>query len=96
MKLIIPRPELKNALAGLSKVVNVRAPVPILGCARLDAENQTVLLTGTDINQTASYEIAVAEPVSAPVSVLIPLDTLQAVMKTAQGTNVEIEPARTP
>ena len=92
MKLTIPRSELKEALTGLSKVVNFRAPVPILGCARLDAEGQTVRLTGTDISQTAIYEIAVSEPVQSPVSVLIPLAELQAVLKTAQGPNIEIEP----
>lgn len=92
MKLIIPRSELKEALAGLSKVVNQRASIPILACARLDAEGQIVRLTGTDISQTVVYEIAVAEPVSAPVSVLISLAELQAVMKTAQGPDIEIEP----
>ena len=37
MKLLIPRSQLKEALAGLAKVVNPRAPVPILACVRLDA-----------------------------------------------------------
>ena len=96
MKLIVPPSELKDALAGLSKVVNVRAPVPILGCARLDAEDQAVRLTGTSIDQTAKYELQALEPVPAPVSVLIPLAELQAVMKTAQGPDIEIEPGVPP
>ena len=94
MKLLIPRSHLKDAVAGLSKVVNQRAPVPILACVRLDAEGKSVRLTGTDLNQVATYEIALAEPVSAPVSVLIPLDALQAVLKTAQGADIEIEPGK--
>ena len=94
MKLIIPRSELKESLAGLSKVVNPRAPVPILACVRLDADGQCVRLTATDISQTVTHEIAVAEPVPSPVSVLIPLDALQAIMKTAQGPNIEIEPGK--
>lgn len=94
MKLIIPRSELREALAGLSKVINQRASVPVLACVRLDAAGQTVRLTGTDISQTAVYTITVAEPVPAPVSILIPLAELQAVLKTAQGANVEIEPGR--
>ena len=92
MKLILPRAELKEALSGLSKVVNQRAPVPILACVRLDAESQTIRLTGTSIDQTATYAIAVAEPVPAPVSFLIPLAELQAVLKTAQGAEIVIEP----
>ena len=94
MKLLIPRSHLKDAVAGLSKVVNQRAPVPILACVRLDAEGKTVSLTGTDISQVATFEIAVTEPVSAPVSVLIPLDALQAVLKTAQGPEIEIQPSK--
>lgn len=92
MKLTLPRSELKEALAGLAKVVNPRAPVPILACVRLDAEGRIVRLTGTSIDQTATYEITVAEPAPAPVSILIPLDALQSVLKMAQGPNVEIEP----
>ena len=91
MKLIVPRSQLKEALAGLSKVVNLRAPVPVLGCVRFDAEGQTIRLTGTDLSQTATYAITVAGPVPAPVSVLIPLDALQSVLKTAQGPDIEIE-----
>ena len=94
MKLLISRSQLKEALAGLAKVVNQRAPVPILACVRLDADDKTVQLTGTDLNQVATHEIAMAEPVMAPVSVLIPLAELQAVLKTAQGAIVEIEPGK--
>lgn len=94
MKLTIPRSELKEALTGLSKVVNLRAPVPILSSLRLDAEGQTVRLTGTDISQVAVYEVTVAEPMSAPVSVLIPLAELQVVLKTARGPDIEIEPGK--
>ena len=93
MKLLIPRSHLKDAIAGLAKVVNQRASIPILACVRLDAECQAIRLTGTDLNQVATCEI-VSEPVSAPVSVLIPLDALQSVLKTAQGPNIEIEPGK--
>ena len=91
MKLIIPRSELKEALAGLSKVVNLRAPVPILSSLRLDAEDQSVRLTGTSIDQTATYTITVADPMPSPVSVLVPLAELQTAMRTAQGPNILIE-----
>ena len=93
MKLLIPRFHLKDAIAGLAKVVNQRASIPILACVRLDAEGNAIRLTGTDLNQAATYEIA-AESASAPVSVLIPLDALQSVLKTAQGLSIEIEPCK--
>ena len=93
MKLLVPRSHLKDAVAGLSKVVNQRASIPILACVRIDAEGKAIRLTGTDLNQVATCEI-VSESVSAPVSVLIPLDALQSVLKTAQGPNIEIEPGK--
>ena len=92
MKLTVPRSELKEALAGLAKVITPRAPVPILSCLRLDAEGKAVRLTGTDLHQVATYETSVAEPVRSPLSVLIPLEALQAVLKTAHGPDVSIEP----
>ena len=91
MKLL--RSHLKDAVAGLAKVVNQRASIPVLACVRLDAEGNAIRLIGTDLNQTATYAIAV-ESVSAPVSVLIPLDALQSVLKTAQGPDIEIEPGK--
>ena len=58
MKLTLPRPELKEALAGLSKVAIPRANLPILSHVRLEAEGQTVRLTGTDLSQVVVYETA--------------------------------------
>ena len=92
MKLLVPRDQLKEAVAGLGRVINPRAPVPILSGVRLDAEGQTVRLTGTSIDQAAVYAITVAESVPAPVSLLIPLAELQSVLKTAQGADIVIEP----
>ena len=94
MKLIIPRAELKEALSGLSRVVNQRASVPVLSCLRLDVEGQSVRLTGTSLDQTVTYAITVAESVPAPIAVLIPLAELQAVLKTAQGPDIVMEPGR--
>lgn len=92
MKLL--RSHLKDAVTGLSKVVNQRASIPILACVRIDADGKAVRFTGTDIGQVATYEIVLDEPVSAPVSVLIPLDALQSVLKTAQGADIEIQPGK--
>ena len=89
----ISRAEFKEAIAGLAKVVNQRASIPILAHVRIDAEGKSIRLTGTDLSQAATYEIA-AESASAPVSFLIPLDALQSVLKTAQGPNIEIEPGK--
>lgn len=94
MKLSLPTTELKNAMAGLSKVVSTKSNLPILSHVRLDAAGKSVLLTGTDLNQVVTYEIAVAVPVSVPISLLVPLDALKDVLRTAQGDSIEIEPSK--
>ena len=94
MKICVPRDELKVAVAGLGRVINPRAPVPILSSLRLDAEGQTIRLTGTSIDQTATYELQALEPIPAPVSTLIPIDALQTILKTAQGPEIVFEPGK--
>ena len=91
MKLSISTTELKAALGGLSKVVNARANLPILSHLRLEADGKAVTLTGTDLSQVATYEIKCDAPVSSPTSALIPLEAIQALLKTTNGSTVEIE-----
>ena len=91
MKTSIPRSELKEALVGLSKVVNARANLPILSHVRLEADGKSVTLTGTDLNQVATFEIKCDAPVAAPISALIPLESLHSLLKTTNGPVIEIE-----
>lgn len=91
MKLLVPRDQLKEAVAGLGRVINPRANLPVLACVRLDADGQSATLTGTDLNQAAAYEIKCDAPASSPVSALIPLETIQSLLKATNGQTVEIE-----
>lgn len=91
MKLSIPTTELKNAIAGLGKVISTKANLPILSHVRLDADGKSVTLTGTDLNQVATYAIVCETPLTAPVSTLIPFDAIQTALKAAQGPVIEIE-----
>ena len=91
MKLSIPRSDLKEALAGLSKVVNARANLPILSHVRLEADGKSVTLTGTDLTQVVTCAIKCDAPASSPVSALIPIETLQSILKATNGPTIEIE-----
>ena len=91
MKLSISRAELKEALAGLAKVISTKSNLPILSHVRLEADGKSVTLTGTDLNQVATYSIKCDEPVSSPVSALIPIETLQSLLKTTNGPAIEID-----
>ena len=90
MKLLIPRNEVKEAVTGLAKIVSTKASLPILSHIRLDAD-RTVRLTGTNLDATASYTIEGHTPLPTPMSTIIPLEALQSLLKTTQGSTIEIE-----
>ncbi len=91
MKLSILTSELKNAVAGLAKVISTKTNLSILSHVRLEADSRSVLLTGTDLNQVATFEIKCDAPVAAPISALIPLESVQSLLKTTNGPAIEIE-----
>lgn len=91
MKLSIPTTELKNALAGLSKVISTKANLPILSHVRLEVDGKAMTLSGTDLSQVVVYEIKCDTPVSSPASALIPLESLQSLLKTTNGPAIEID-----
>ena len=91
MKLSIPTTELKNALAGLSKVISTKANLPILSHVRLEVDGKAMTLSGTDLSQVVVYEIKCDEPVTSPLSALIPLESLSSLLKTTNGPALEVE-----
>ena len=91
MKLLVPRAELKEAVAGLGKVINPRASIAILTHVRLDAHDGALSLTGTDLSKTATYVVEGAGGDAGAGSAIVPLEALQSILKGAQGPVVEIE-----
>lgn len=91
MKLLVPRSELKEAMSGLSRVINPRAQLSVLTHVRFDAHDDTLSLTGTDLSKTASYVVNGAGNVSRAGSAIVPFEVLQSILKSAQGPVVEME-----
>lgn len=91
MKILVPRDELKMAVAGLSRVINARAPVLVLSHVRIEANGDALSLTGTDLSKTATYVVQGAGSVSIPGSAIVPFEVLQSFAKSAQAPVVEIE-----
>lgn len=91
MKLLVPRAELKEAVSGLARVINPRAQLSVLTHVRIDAHDDTLSLTGTDLSKTATYVVQGAGSVSSAGSAIVPFEVLQSIAKSAQGLAVEIE-----
>ncbi len=79
----LPVAELKPALAGLSKVIAKRTTLPVLGCVRIErTATGTLELTGTDLDASATVTLPTPTQ-GAPTALLIPLEDLQNVTKSA-------------
>lgn len=54
MKLTLERSQIKEAVAGLGRIVANKSTLPVLSCVKLDV-NGAVTVTATDLDQTARY-----------------------------------------
>ena len=77
----LPITELKSALAGLGKVINSRATLPILHSVKVERTNDGwIALTGTDLDRFVTMRLE--HPAEGqPTAVLIPYDQLQHLTK---------------
>jgi DNA polymerase III sliding clamp (beta) subunit (PCNA family) len=89
MKITLARHEIKEAVAGLGRIVANKTTLPILNCIRLDV-NGAVTVTATDLEQTARYEFAKGTS-SGTGSLIIPFQNLKDLVKGNDREQVEIE-----
>jgi DNA polymerase III sliding clamp (beta) subunit (PCNA family) len=76
MKLSLCRSSLKQAVAGLSKIVNPKTTLPILAGVRFTAGKSGVFLDGTDLDQHATFHAQPAE-LDGVGAFVIPLTALK-------------------
>jgi len=89
----LPVAELKPALIGLSKVINKRPTLPVLGLIKIERTAEGwVALTGTDLDTFVTVRLE--QPAEGhPFTVLVPLDELQTVVKKcSKNESIEIQP----
>jgi DNA polymerase-3 subunit beta len=89
MKLTIPRSEIKEAVAGLSRIVSNKTTLPILGCVRFDV-NGDVTAQATDLEQTARFTF-VGSTATGTGSMIIPFQTMKELGKGNDKESVEFE-----
>lgn len=80
MKLTISRTAIAAAMAAVSRVVERRNTIPILGNVLLDATGAGLRLKATDLDMEASVTLAAA--IEAPGAVTAPADTLAAICRS--------------
>ena len=86
-QVILPAADLKQALSGLSKVVNRKASLPVLQHVRLTRTSAgNVTLQATDLDAFVSYNLTHAQP-GEQLDVLLPFETLN---KSGRGSGGEV------
>jgi DNA polymerase III sliding clamp (beta) subunit (PCNA family) len=89
MKITIPRSEIKEAVAGLGRIVTPRATLPVLSCVRLDV-NGAVTVTATDLEQSARYQFT-GSTATGTGSLVIPFQALKDLAKGNDREQIEID-----
>ncbi len=80
-----PAAALKNAFAGLSKVISNKTTLPVLGCVRVEADaNGDAQFQVTDLDSFATGHVQAANPGRFPAC-LIPFDPLNRIVKGAKN-----------
>lgn len=84
MKLTIDRKQIKEAVAGLSRIIPKRSSLPILGCVRIAADGNGCTLAGTDLEQTLAFKCASSATEDGVM--IVPFETLNLL---ARGPDAE-------
>lgn len=89
----LPVAELKPALTGLSKVVNKRSTLSILGMIKVErTADGWIALTGSDLDTFATVRLE--QPAEGnPLTVLVPLESLQTAVKSCgKNESIQLQP----
>ncbi len=93
MSIGIVKQHLQEALKGLAKVVCGKTTLPILSCVRIKSGNNTLTISGTDLDQWLEYRIQL-EGNSQPMEAIIRLDGLKEFVNGGDGRSMlSLEPA---
>lgn len=80
----LPAVAIKNAMAGLSKIISSKSTLPVLGCIRVEADaNGVTRIQATDLDSFVTCQVQ-GSPGGFPAC-LVPFDTLNRIAKGAKN-----------
>jgi DNA polymerase III sliding clamp (beta) subunit (PCNA family) len=90
-QITLPAADLKQALSGLSKVVNRKSTLPVLQSIKLSRNGDgTISLSATDLDSFVSYLVEQPQP-GKPLDLLLPFEQLNKFVKGSTGDVVATE-----
>jgi len=90
MKITLTRGELRNAVAGLAKVIPSRTGIAVLGCVRFYVEGGDLRAQATDLDQTLVYRFDCAE-CEGEGEIIVPFPAIKELAKGAGTETVCLE-----
>ena len=90
MKVICNRGALLEALGVVGQAVQSRTPKPVLQCVKLDAENDAMTLTATNLELSVRYRDSQVQVEQAGVA-LLPADKLRDIVRESVDDTLSIE-----
>jgi len=91
MNISISRNELKEAVAGFTKIVNGKShALPILGCVRFESNGRVIIAQATDLDQTVRYAFTGAQA-QGEGAFIVPLSNIKELAKGSDKETIEFE-----
>ncbi len=87
MSVRIMKQNLQEALKGLAKVVCGKTTLLILACVRIKSEDNTLTISGTDLEQWLDYRVPLPEN-SEPLDCIVRLEALKEFINGGDGRNM--------
>ena len=87
MSIRIMKQNLQEAFKGLAKVVCGKTTLPILACVRLKSEDNTLTISGTDLEQWLDYRVQLPEN-SEPLDCIVRLEALKEFVNGGDGKSM--------
>ena len=87
MSIRIMKQNLQEAIKGLAKVVCGKTSLPILSCVRIKSENNTLIISGTDLDQWLDYRVQLPES-SEPLDCIVRFDALKEFVNGGDGRSM--------
>lgn len=80
MEIVIAKEQIKEAVAGLSKVISAKSTMPVLSHVKFFTRDNGVYLTGTNLEETATFSFSNVT-INKPGAFLFPFETLKSLVK---------------
>lgn len=81
MEIVISKEQIKEAVAGLSKVISAKTTMPVLSHVKFFTYDNVLKVSGTDLEQSATFSFSNVT-INKPGAFLFPFETLKSLAKT--------------